>query len=38
MRLTYHVAARSAKGDAMRAIARAEFRKHAAEKVFIRSN
>lgn len=32
MRLTYHIAARSAKGDAMRAIARAEFRKNAGEK------
>jgi hypothetical protein len=30
MRLTYHIAARSAKGDAMRAIARTEFRKHTA--------
>lgn len=31
MRLTYHVAARSAKGVAMRTIARSEFRKHAGE-------
>lgn len=31
MRLTYHVAAKSAKGDAMRAIARSEFRKHIGE-------
>ncbi|KAJ1617818.1 hypothetical protein T492DRAFT_1097195, partial [Pavlovales sp. CCMP2436] len=29
MRLTFHIAARSAKGDAMRTIARTEFRKHA---------
>jgi hypothetical protein len=31
MRLTYHIAARSAKGEAMRTIARTEFRKHAKE-------
>ena len=31
LRLTFHVAARSPKGEAMRAIARAEFRKHAKE-------
>lgn len=31
IRLTYHIAARSTKGEAMRTIARTEFRKHADE-------